>query len=380
MYIPRKLDIARVLEHKSCFLLGPRQCGKSSLIRETLPDAYVFDLLSMDVFSRLARNSRYLEETCLETKRPIVIDEIQKMPSLLDEVHRLMETKGMTFLLTGSSARKLSRGGVNLLGGRARMRHLHPFSASELGSAFDLDKALNDGLLPPVWFSDNPAEDLSSYVSLYLEQEIAQEGATRHLPAFSRFLEVAALSSGEQINYQSLASDARVPRSTVQEYFGILKDTLLVREIPVWRKGRSRKTVETSKFYLFDTGVARRLQGRPRLVQGTPEYGHAFESWILHELAAYADAFRLDMPISYWRTRTGLEVDFVIGDDEIALEAKTTRDATKNDLKGLRSIDGERTFRHRILVCQEPRERRVDGIEILPWPLFVSRLWSGVLF
>ena len=378
MYIPRKMDVASVVQKKSCFLFGPRQCGKSSLVRETMPDAHVFDLLSSDTFAHLARNSNYIAETCRDT-RPIVIDEIQKMPSLLDEVHRLIETKGKKFLLTGSSARKLRRGGVNLLGGRARIRNLHPFSAIELGNAFDLDKAINYGLLPGIWNSDEPEEDLAGYVTLYLEQEIAQEGATRNLPAFSRFLEIAALSSSEQINYQSIAVDAQIPRSTVQEYFKILKDTLLAREVPVWRKGRSRKTVETAKFYLFDTGVTRRLQGRKNLSPGTPEYGHAFESWILHELATCADTVHQDTEIAYWRTRTNLEVDFVVN-GEVAIKAKATRNATKNDLRWLRAIGDEATFRHRILVSNEPRPREVDGIEILPWRNFIARLWNGELF
>ena len=378
MYIARKLDVATILKKKSCFLFGPRQCGKSSLIRETLPDAHVFDLLSGDTFARLARNPSYIEEVCRDD-RPVVIDEIQKMPSLLDEVHRLIEKKGMRFLLTGSSARKLRKGGVNLLGGRARVRNLHPFSASELGDAFDLDRAVNYGLVPGIWDSDEPDEDLAGYISLYLEQEIMHEGATRNLPAFSRFLEVAALSSGEQINYQSISADAQIPRSTVQEYFKILKDTLLASEVPVWRKGRSRKTVETAKFYLFDTGVARRLQGRKILVRGTAEYGHAFESWVMHELSAYSDTFRKDAEISYWRTRTGLEVDFVV-DGEVAVETKTTRNVTRNDLKGLRAIACEGTFRHRILVSDEPRAREVEGISILPWREFIDRLWSGSLY
>jgi len=378
MYIARKLDVASVLQTKSCFLFGPRQCGKSSLVRETMPDAQVFNLLSGDTFTRLARNPNYIEETCRD-ERPIVIDEIQKMPTLLDEVHRLIEEKGKRFLLTGSSARKLRKGGVNLLGGRARIRNLHPFSASELGDQFDLDRAINNGLVPGIWFSDEPEEDLAGYVSLYLEQEIMQEGATRNLPAFSRFLEVAALSNGEQINYQSIASDAQIPRSTVQEYFKILKDTLLAREVPVWRKGRSRKTVETAKFYLFDTGVTRRLSGRRELVRGTPEYGHAFESWIMHEIASYADVLRRDAEIAYWRTRTNLEVDFVVN-GEVAIEAKTTRNVTKDDLKGLRAIGDEGVFRHRILVSDEPRPREVDGISILPWREFIDRLWAGNLF
>ena len=378
MYIARKLDIAAVMKSKSCFLLGPRQCGKSSLVRETMHDAHVFNLLSSDTFFHLARNPNYIDETCRD-ERPVVIDEIQKMPAILDEVHRLIEEKGKRFLLTGSSARKLRRGGVNLLGGRARLRNLHPFSASELGNAFDLDRAINVGLVPGIWFSDEPEEDLAGYVTLYLEQEIMQEGATRNLPAFSRFLEVAALSSGEQINYQSIASDAQIPRSTVQEYFKILKDTLLAREVPVWRKGRSRKTVETAKFYLFDTGVTRRLSGRKELTRGTPEYGHAFESWIMHEIISYADTFRLDAEVAYWRTRTNLEVDFVVN-GEVAIEAKTTRNVTKDDIKGLRAIGDEGVFRHRILVSDEPRPREVDGISILPWHDFIDLLWSGALF
>ena len=378
MYIARKLDVAPVLQTKSCFLFGPRQCGKSSLVRETMQDAHVFNLLSGDTFAHLARNPNYIDETCRDN-RPVVIDEIQKMPALLDEVHRLIEEKGKRFLLTGTSARKLRKGGFNLLGGRARIRNLHPFSASELGDAFDLDRAVNVGLVPGIWFSDDPEEDLAGYISLYLEQEIMQEGATRNLPAFSRFLEVAALSNGEQINFQSIASDAQIPRSTVQEYFKILKDTLLAREVPVWRKGRSRKTVETAKFYMFDTGVTRRLSGRKELVRGTPEYGHAFESWIMHEIASYSDAFRRDAEIAYWRTRTNLEVDFVVNED-VAIEAKTTRNATKDDLKGLRAIGDEGTFHLRILVSDEPRPREVDGISILPWRNFIDRLWSGDLF
>ena len=179
--------------------------------------------------------------------------------------------------------------------------------------------------------------------------------------------------------HRSISSDAQIPRSTVQEYFRILKDTLLAQEVPVWRKGCSRKTVETAKFYLFDTGITRHLQGRKPLVRGTPEYGHAFESWIMHEIASYSDAFRRDAEIAYWRTRTNLEVDFVVNDD-VAIEAKTTRNATKDDLKGLRAIDDEGTFRHRILVSDEPRPREVDGISILPWRNFIDRLWSGDLF
>lgn len=376
MKITRKLDIASILAKKSCFLFGPRQCGKTWLTRETLPDAHFFDLLSADTFTRLSRRPSLLGEVACDG-RPVVIDEIQKLPVLLDEVHRLIEEKGLRFLLTGSSARKLRTGGVNLLGGRARVRHLNPFSASELGDSFDLDRALNFGLLPGIWFSDDPNEDLTSYVGLYLEQEIIAEGATRNLPAFGRFLEVAALTSGEQINYAQIASDAQVPRSTVQEYFRILHETLLASEVPVWGKGRTRKTVETSKFYLFDNGVVRKLQGRKELVSGTPEYGHAFESWVYHELKAYVDFARREETVAYWRTRTNLEVDFVVGD--AAIEAKATDFVRTEHLKGLKAIRDEGAFRHLVVVSREPVARVVDGIQILPWADFVAKLWAGEL-
>ena len=200
MYIQRNLDFTEALKRKSVFLFGPRQCGKSSLVDHVLPDAHIFDLLSAETLIRLSRDPSYIEKSCNDG-RIVVIDEIQKLPSLLDEVHRLIERRGFRFLLTGSSARKLRREGVNLLGGRARIKRLHPFSASELREEFDLDRAVNFGLLPSIFFSSEPEEDLADYVDEYLRQEIIAEGATRNLPAFSRFLEIAALSNGEQIDY-----------------------------------------------------------------------------------------------------------------------------------------------------------------------------------
>lgn len=375
-YISRKLDINKVLEHKSCFLFAPRQCGKSSLIRHTCEDVHIFDLLSASTFLRLSRNPEYIGETCTDGK-PVVIDEIQKLPMLLDEVHRLIEERGLKFLLTGSSARKLRKGGVNLLGGRARTKKLHPFSASELGSKFDLDRALNYGLIPGIWFSDEPEEDLADYIDEYLRQEIIAEGAVRNLPAYSRFLEVAAICSGEQIDYAKISRDAQVARSTVQEYFRILKETLLAYEVPVWKVGKGRKTVETSKFYLFDNGVVAQLSGRRGLKPGTNEYGHAFENWVHHELRAYLDNVRRDGEICYWRTKGGTEVDFVVGN--CAIEVKSTANVSGVDLKGLKAIAEESDFRHLIVVSREERRREVDGIEVLPWRVFVEELWGGEL-
>ena len=296
---------------------------------------------------------------------------------LLDEVHRLIEKRGFRFLLTGSSARKLRQKGVNLLGGRARVTRLHPFSASELGDLFDLDKAVNFGLLPPVVFSEEPEEDLADYIDEYLRQEIIAEGATRNLPAFSRFLEIAALSNGEQIDYAAISRDAQVPRSTVQEYFRILKETLLADEVPIWKRGVKRKTVETSKFYLFDAGVARRLSRRKETFARSVEYGHLFETWVHHELRCYLDVRTRDGEISYWRTPAGTEVDFIVGD--AAIEAKSSAHIDKHDMKGLRSLSEEGPFRRRVIVCREPRSATVDGIDILPASEFIKRLWNDEL-
>jgi len=376
MEIARNLDVKSVLDHKSVFLFGPRQCGKSWLIDHTLSDFHLLDLLSTDTFLRLSQHPELLEQIGSDGK-PIVIDEIQKLPGLLDEVHRLIERRGFRFLLTGSSARKLRKRGVNLLGGRARVKRLHPFSASELQEKFDLNRAVNYGMLPPVWQSTEPEEELADYIEEYLRQEIIAEAATRNLPAFSRFLEIAALANGEQIDYAAISRDAQVPRSTVQEYFRILKETLLADEVPVWRRGLRRKTVETAKFYLFDSGVARRLSRRRVTEPETSEYGHLFETLVHHELRSYLDVRTRDGEISYWRTPAGVEVDFVVGD--VAIEVKSSKCVGRSDCSGLRAIAEEGSFSHRIVVCREPFARVEDGIEILPYGEFISRLWSDCI-
>lgn len=376
MYIERVLDVKSILAKKSVFLFGPRQCGKSSLIDHCFPDVPLFDLLSSEAFIRLSQDPSYIETVCGKS-RLAVIGEIQKLPSLLDEVHRLIERKGFRFLLTGSSARKLRRKGVNLLGGRARIRHLHPFSAFELKERFNLERAVNFGLLPPVWFSDEPYEELADYVDEYLRQEIIAEGATRNLPAFSRFLEITALSNGEQIDYSSISRDAQVPRSTVREYFQILNETLLANEVPSWKGGTSRKTVETGKFYFFDPGVVRVLSKRRETTPGTPEFGHLFETLVHHELRCYLDVRTRNGEICYWRTPSGTEVDFIVGNS--AFEVKGASHIDSHDLKGLRAISTEGSFAHRVIVCREPLPFVKDGIEVLPYDVFVDRLWHDDL-
>ncbi len=374
--IRRELNLGPLLQKKSHFLFGPRQTGKTFLIRETLPGARVYDLLDSAVFLALSRDPGRIAQE-LPAKPPVVvIDEIQRLPSLLNEVHRLIESRGVRFLLTGSSARGLRGAGVNLLGGRAREKRLHPLSARELGDRFDLDRALDRGLLPSIYLSDDPDADLAAYTGTYLQQEVVAEGAARNVPAFSRFLRVAALCNATVVNFTRLANDAQVPRTTVYEYFRILEDTLLLAELPAWRTGRKRKPIASSKYYFFDVGVTRSLQGR-RHVRGTAEYGAAFESWVHHELATWSDAVS-GAPLSFWRSTSGLEVDFLVG-DRTAIEAKASAHISASDLRPLKALAEEGAFPTRALVCLEERPRRVDGIDILPWRVFVDRLWSGGL-
>jgi predicted AAA+ superfamily ATPase len=374
-YIPRRLELARLAQRKSLFLFGPRQTGKTALVRNALPQAKHYDLLDGDVFLTLSRRPTRLAEELGPNERLVVLDEIQKLPALLDEVHRLIEHKHVRFILTGSSARKLRRGGVNLLGGRAPSYTLHPLTFHELGGEFDLTKALDRGLLPSIYFSTSPSEDLRAYAGTYLKEEIAAEALTRNVPAFSRFLEVAALSHGSMLNYTAVASDAQLPASTVREYFQILEDTLIARPLPAWTRSRSRKAIATAKHYFFDSGVARHLQNRSGLARRSPEYGEAFETFILHELSAYID-YTAAVPLCYWRSASGFEVDFVLA-DKTAIEVKAKNPIGERDLRGLRALREEAMLQHYVLVSLESRRRSVDGIRILPWKEFLDELWAG---
>ena len=372
--IARYLDARELLKQRSCFLFGPRQTGKSTLVRHQLADVRTYNLLDPTLFIRLSRNPALIREALAPQTEIIVIDEIQKMPALLNEVQLMIEEHGVRFFLTGSSARTLRRKGVNLLGGRARSRVLHPFVSAELGDHFRLERALEFGLLPSVYFSDAPAEDLAAYSGDYLKQEVAAEALVRNIGAFSRFLEVAALSHGRMINFSQIASDAQVPASTVREYYGILEDTFIAHEVPAYTETRKRKAVSTSKYYLFDIGLARHLQGRRGLPLGTAEYGEAFESFVLQEIKGFCDYHLLDPP-RCWRSKSQFEVDFVVG--ELAVEVKAKKAVSHRDLRGLRALREENRLSHYVLVSLEPMARRVDGIDILPWREFLTRLWGG---
>ena len=372
--VDRTVDLPALLGKRSLFLLGPRQTGKTYLIRHTLEDARVYDLLDTSVYLALSRQPGRIAQELTSRDRVVVIDEIQRLPDLLNEVHRLIEERGVRFLLTGSSARKLRRGGVNLLGGRARTQHLHPLTRRELGDRYDLNRALEHGLIPSVYFSDEPAADLNAYTGTYLQQEIVAEGAARNIQAFSRFLGVAGLCNARIVNFTKVSSDAQVPRTTVYEYFEVLKDTLILHELPAWRKSKRRKPLASSKYYFFDVGVAGALQGRFFRPQ-TPEFGEAFETYLMHELTCYRD-YRSGEPLAFWRSTSGFEVDFLIG-DHTAVEVKAKENVSAADLKGLKALAEEKRVKRLLVVSLEPRARTVDGIRILPFRKFLEALWEG---
>jgi predicted AAA+ superfamily ATPase len=373
-HVERVVDLNNLLGKKSHFLFGPRQTGKTFLIRHTLKGMRLYDLLDSSIYLALSRNPGRIAEELTPQDRIMVIDEIQRIPELLNEVHRLIEERGIRFLLTGSSARKLRRGGVNLLGGRARTKYLHPLTYKELGEGFDLFHAIERGLLPSIYFSDDPRADLKAYAGSYLQQEIVGEGFTRNIPAFSRFLRVAALCNSTIVNFTNVANDAQVARTTVYEYFEILKDTLILHELPAWRKSKKRKPLASSKYYFFDIGVVSALQER-EFSPGTPEFGEAFETYIFHELICYRD-YMGEEPLSYWRSTSGFEVDFIIG-DHTAIEVKAKENVSPAELKPLRALAEEKKLKRFLCVSLEPRRRETADVTVLPYKDFLELLWRG---
>jgi len=372
--IERLLDLRGLLKKKSFFLFGPRQTGKTFWVRQSLGEVKRYDLLDTSVYLDLSRNPSRIVQELSSKDRLVVIDEIQRLPFLLNEVHRLIEEKGVRFLLTGSSARSLRRGGVNLLGGRARTQYLHPLVRQELGPLFDLGRAMERGLLPSIYFSDEPRADLQAYTGSYLQQEIVAEGATRNVPAFSRFLRVAALCNGTVVNFTNVGNDAQVPRTTVYEYFEILKDTLILHELPAWKKSKKRKPLASSKYYFFDVGVVSALQGR-EFRPGTPEFGEAFETYVMHELTSYRD-YVSGEPLSHWRSASGFEVDFIIA-DHTAVEVKAKENIATQDLKPLYALAEEKKLKRYLCVSLERRRRKIDTVTVLPWEEFLDELWNG---
>lgn len=360
----------------ACFLWGPRQTGKTTLLRDRFPSARRFDLLDTDLRAELAVRPALLRERLL-AERPelVIIDEIQEVPALLSEVHWLLENSSIRFVLCGSSARKLRRKAGNLLGGRAVEFHLFPLTSREVPE-LDLLRAFNHGMLPAHYLVDDPAPLLRAYVNTYLKQEIIDESATRNIPAFARFLQVVGLTHGQQLNYANIARETGVASSTVRGYYQILEDTLLGFSLEPWRRQQKRRLVETAKFYLFDLGVANHLNPEVTVVaEGSDQFGRTFEHFILNEVRSAISYQSSPAPISYWRTSSGFEVDLIVGDLELAVECKSSRRVRQDDLKGLRELRSEFAVGRAIVVCrEESRRTTADGIEILPWQEFCAEL------
>ena len=380
----RSLDLPRP-GTETFFLWGPRQAGKTTLLKQRYPQGRWINLLRSEEFRRYATRPELLrleiEADPSDPARQIVIDEIQKVPALLDEVHGLVEDRKLCFALCGSSARKVRRGAANLLGGRALRFELLGLTAHELGSAFDLERILNHGYLPRIYESGRPAERLDAYVSDYLREEIAAEGLVRNLPSFSDFLDAASLSDGSIVNYTNIARDCGVSNKTAKGYFQILEDTLIGCWLPAYRKRVKRRLAVAPKFYFADVGVVNSLARRGRLRPGSELFGKAFENWVHHELRSYLAYSRPNSTLAYWRLQSGLEVDFVVDDVDLAVEAKASSRIHSGHLKGLKALAQElpRGMR-RVVVCLDRRPWRTDdGIEILPAVEFAERLWSGGL-
>lgn len=367
------------------FLWGPRQAGKSTLLRQRYPDGRWVDLLKSDEFRRYLTNPEFLREE-IEAEgdrrnRQIVIDEVQKVPALLDEVHWLMENRGVSFALCGSSATKVKRGAANLLGGRAVRYELLGITAVELGEDFDLTRLLNTGYLPRIYQASRPSRLLDAYINDYLVQEVAAEGVVRQLPAFSRFLDAASLSDGEIVNLSNVAAECGVALQTVKNYFQVLVDMLLARWVPSYRARPKRRVIQAPKFYFADVGIVNRLARRGSVAPGSELYGKAFENWVCHELSAWLSYRELDGELSYWRLAGGTEVDFVVGDMQVAVEAKASANIGARHLRGLRSVIRDHpSIGRRVIVCLEARARRTsDGIDILPAEEFARQLWQDLL-
>lgn len=365
---------------ESLFLWGARQTGKSTLLRAMFPDSLWFDLLQSDVFERLQKNPSQLREIILAAQpdKSVVIDEIQKIPALLNEVHWLIENHHTRFILSGSSPRKIIRSEANLLGGRALRYELFPFVSQEIPD-FDLIRALNNGLLPRHYLSDSPKKLISAYIGNYLRDEIMAEARIRNTALFSRFLEVAAFSNAEMVNYSNIASDCGVSAPTVREYFQILEDTLTGRFLPSFQKRPKRRVILAPKFYYFDVGIVNYLLKRGKIEMGSEAFGNAFEHFIYQEIYAQSNYSGVNYPIYYWRTASQIEIDFVLGDHEVAIEVKSTENANLRHAKGLKSFAEEYNVKKLILVTNDPYSRQMDDVMVLPWQVFLQQLWAGLI-
>jgi len=371
------------LEDDSIFLFGARQTGKSTLLQMRYPEAIYYDLLERSTFERLQRNPVLLEqELAIQPDNTlIIIYELPLLPILLDQIHRLIVRKNMRFILTGSSARKLKRQGINTLGGRAMLRTLYPLVSAEIPD-FDLNKAINQGLLPRHYMA-KPAvarERLKAYISVYLKEEIKAESLVRNLQTFNRFLEIAALTNGEMVNYSNIANDCGIDSKTVKEYFAILEETHIGYMIPAYQKVVKRKLRQAPRFYYFDVAIPNYLLSRYNLQQGSTDFGHAFEHLLIQELIAYMGYNQYENQLSYWHTYQDQEVDAVLGDAKVAIEFKSTTEVQKRHLSGLKAFKDEHNDARLIIVSLDSKRRLLNDVEIIPATEFLQDLWQGKIY
>lgn len=378
-YISRSLDVGSQIKKGSFFLFGPRGTGKSYLLRHELKkeDVFTLSLLDSSLFFKLQADPSLLKEIILGTrKRKVVIDEVQRLPELLNLVHYLIEEHRISFVLTGSSARKLKRGHANLLAGRALTRELFPLTSNELAK-FELEKYLRYGGLPMSYFSEEPEDYLDSYVNTYLKEEIQAEGLVKKLPAFSQFLQMAATTSGELLNFTSISNETGVASKTIKDYYAILEDTLLGFAVTPWAKSVKRKPINTAKFYFFDTGVKNTLTGARVFEAKSDLWGKAFEHFMAMELRAYLSyELKNRVALSFWRSTSQFEVDFILG-DKVAIEVNATSKVQKDHFKGLKALQEEGKIKNFYLISTDPLVRAHEGIRCLPWQDFLRDLWSG---
>ncbi len=379
--IKRILDIV-LPNRQSAFLWGPRKTGKSTYLNEKFPHSIIYNFLQTDLFFEYSKKPALLRERLLARSDealnyPVILDEVQKVPQILDEVHWLIENKGFCFILCGSSARKLKRGKANLLGGRAWRYEMFPLVTPELDD-WNLLRVLNHGLIPDHYLKKNYKKTLRAYTQDYIKEEVFDEGLTRNIPAFSRFFDSMAYSHGQLTNYSNIARDCGVDSKTVKEYYQILVDTLLGTMVEPFKRRQNRQVItRAAKFYLFDVGVAGAITKQHIEEEKGELFGKAFEHFILMEIAAYNSYNEIDYKINFWRTKSGMEVDFVLGGGEVAIEVKGADRIEKKDLRPLNAFIDEYSPRKAVVVCNE-REERVHGkIQIMPYRNFLKDLWEG---
>lgn len=373
----RIFDVENRLD-EAMFLFGARQTGKSTLLKERFPKAIYIDLLKSDVRNRFKQHPEEFRESLLRypPETLVIVDEIQKVPDLLDEVHWLMVEKGLWFILSGSSARKIKKSGANNLGGRAIPETLFPLVSAEIPD-FDIERAVQNGMIPRHYMVANAHNRMRAYIDLYVKEEIIEEALVQNVDEFIRFMEVAAIMDGEILNYENVASDCGVSANTVKAYYKILVDTLLGFEVPAYRKVIKRKLYKSPRFYYFDIGIANHLTKRYQLAPKTPEYGHAFEHLIIQEIVAYLAYTNSDEELTYWHTYENIEVDAIIGDARVAIEIKSTDHVDHGDKKGIMEFAKEHPNAKQILVSRDRISRRSGNVDLYYVTDFFKALWAG---